>query len=150
MAFAVVGKVAGLDELKRALAGVDKRVRKTALRKGVTAGTKVVLDKAKAKVQRRSGLLAKSLGRKTKVFRNDGAVVGIVGPRVGFKKQTGVVKTGKKAGQPIMENPTQIAHLIEKGTRRSRAFPFMRPALDESKGEVARAVTEAVQAELHK
>jgi HK97 gp10 family phage protein len=146
VAFAIRGKVDGLEDLKRALAGVDGRVRKKALRKGVNAAAGVILKRARQKVPVRLGLLKKSLGRKVKVYRKEGAVVGIVGPRTGFRRQVGTTKDGR----PVFENPTQIAHLVEKGTRRSRAKPFMRPALEESRGDVSSAVAEAVQAELGK
>lgn len=149
MASVAKGNVEGLDQVKGALKGVDQRVRKKALRKGVSAATGVILRRAKDKVRVRSKTLKKSLGRKVKVFRG-GAVVGIVGPRTGFKTQVGVVKSGPKAGQPIYENPTQIAHLVEKGTHRSRAFPFMAPALEESKADAAAATADAVRDELHR
>lgn len=149
MAFAVRGQLEGADALKKALAGVDERVRKKALKKGVNAASGVVLAKAKGKVRVRTRVLKKSLGRKLKVYRN-GTVVGIIGPRTGRKVQVGTVRTGPNAGQPIYEDPSNIAHLVELGTHRSRAYPFMRPALEESRGEASSAVAEAVAAELHK
>jgi HK97 gp10 family phage protein len=156
VAYAIAGTVAGLEELKAVLADVDRRVRKQALQKAIRAAANVVLRKAKANVRRRSGLLARSLGVKVKTYRGDkqgGAVVAVIGPRKGYRQQVGTYARGPKKGQPKYENPTQVAHLIEKGhggPHPARAYPFLRPALDTSRGEVLEAVAKAVQAELHK
>jgi hypothetical protein len=152
VAYLVKGEVAGLKECQAALAGVEKRVRKAAVRRGVAAGAKTVVKEARKRVRRRSGLLAKSLGSKVKTFKN-GTVVGIVGPRTGFRKVVGQRTRGKNKGKVVYENPTQIAHLIEKGhggPHPARAYPFLRPALEESGPEIAFAVSVAVGKELHK
>jgi HK97 gp10 family phage protein len=103
-------------------------------------------------------LLKKSLAVKIKTY-GSGAVVGVIGPRKGMKTRVGVrVRGGKarevktydpksrtysgkkikqtKVGDPIYEDPVNITHLVEFGTKTAKAQPFLRPALEESRGEV--------------
>jgi HK97 gp10 family phage protein len=127
VAFASVS-VTGIRELTAAVQEFGDKVKRKAMRQATRAACKVVLASARQKVRVRTKLLRKSLGVKIKSYRNDGNIVGMVGPRVGFKTATGVGKNGKV----IYENPTQIAHLVEKGTNRAKAYPFLRPALDEN------------------
>lgn len=70
-----------------------------------------------------TGQLKKSLGVKVKRYK-DGVWAG-VGPRSGFK----IMHDGKP------RNPTQYAHLVELGTVRSAAKPFLRPAHESTKGQ---------------
>lgn len=138
-------KVDGQASVMSALAGVVAKVQKRATKKAVDAATKVVLWAAKGRARVVSGLLRRSLGRKTKVYRGSGRAVGIVGPRTKeFRELLRVAKRGKKAGQAIYRSPTQYGHLVDKGTKRSRAFPFMGPALESSREKVRDAMAAAV------
>ena len=86
-----------------------------------------------------SGLMAKSIGSKVKTYPS-GVVVGLVGPRSGFNRQVGVRKHRAKIGQPINVDPIFYRHLVEYGTPRSRAKPFMRPAWDQTKDQAQAAI----------
>lgn len=164
MAFRAKAEVEGLRELVLALDHLKNAVRNRILRKAVGDGARIIAKAAKQKAPVRSKadapsnitplkLLKKSIGSKVKVYRNSGKVVGIVGPRTGFKTQIGSrVRKGKKSkpGDPIYENPTNVAHLLELGTKRSRARPFLRPALDQSKEQVKTAMAAAIKAGIEK
>lgn len=95
-------------------------------------------------------LLKKSIGQKVKTYKS-GVVVGIVGPRKGFRAEIGKrVRKGKKSnvGDPIYADPVNYAHLVELGTKHSKAQPFLRPALEESKDEIRAIFAEEIRAGL--
>jgi HK97 gp10 family phage protein len=106
---------------------VKQGTRGKVLRKNVGKCSRIVLKASKAKCPVRTdnsgfrkenktrGLLKKSLGVKVATYSK--AVVGIIGPRKGFKAQTGTIKSGPNKGKPIFEDPSNIAHLVEFGTR---------------------------------
>lgn len=96
------------------------------LRKGVRAGAKPVVKKAKANLvtSKRTGLLRKSLGIMSIRLSNDQkSMVGFMGPRKG-KEQVVTLPSGRK----VKVDPRRYAHLVELGTKRSKKNPFMRSA----------------------
>lgn len=140
MAFTIRAKIEGVDELVKQLRDeLPKRMQGKILRKAIADGSKLVLKTAKQKVPvGETGMLKRSLGRRVKVYRNSGKVLGIVGPRTGFKK-TKAGRTRTALGEKFQQahvNPTKYAHLVELGTRHSAPKPFLRPALDNNKEAV--------------
>lgn len=146
MAFKISGRIEGLEPMLARLRQLEKKsAQMRVLRAALTKGSKPVLDTAKklapvsgpedAPLQPR--LLRKSLGRRVKTYGGRSTVVVIIGPRSkpSFRRQVGTRTRGKQKGQPVIQNPTKYAHLVEFGTRRSRAFPFLRPAFDLRKRE---------------
>ena len=114
------------------------------LRKGVAEGTKLPTKRAKQLAPKETGLLRKSIGRKTKVYRNSGVAVGIIGVRKGFRTEVEV------NGRTEIRNPTNYLHLVEFGTASTPAQPFLRPAWDQTKGEARKAAIEKISTELEK
>lgn len=100
-------KLAGgaVAALRRRIDAIDRRAGTKAVKAGINEITKAVLRDAKEMTPVRTGQLRKSLGRRIKVYRNSRVVVGIVGPRTGFK----ILVDGK----PV--NPAKYAHLVEYG-----------------------------------
>jgi HK97 gp10 family phage protein len=137
MPFQVKSSVTGVEEAIRALQDVDKKLRKKLLRKAVNEASKIVLRAAKGYAPVKTRLLRRSLGRKVKVYSGTGAVVAWVGPRMGFRETVGTRTRGKRKGDPVFANPVKYAHLVERGTKRSRAIPFLGPA-GESTQDAAR------------
>lgn len=137
-------KIEGLDGVLRRLRGLGEKVRKKAAKQAVTQAGRTVLWEAKAQVRKATGLLRKSLGQKVKVFRDTGSAVAMVGPRVGFKIPLPPRTRGKKAGEVVYANPTQYSHLVEKGTRRSQAFPFLSSALESKKGQILKSMANVI------
>ncbi len=112
MAFGVKMRIGDeqISRLARRLADLDQKVATKAIKTGVNEITKDVLWDARALVPVRSKQLRKSLGRLVRVYRNSKVVVGIIGPRRGFKVQY----RGKWV------NPVNYAHLVEYGRREVR------------------------------
>lgn len=98
---------AAIAKLAAKLGQIDRKIARKALKQGINEITKNVLWTAKSLVPKRTGQLRRSLGRIVKVYRGGSTVVGIVGPRKGFK----IVINGV----PI--NPVKYAHLVEFGRR---------------------------------
>ncbi len=137
----IAAEIQGLTSLLRKFEDVSKSLQKKYLRKGVNAANKKVKWSAKAACPRKSGLLAKSLGDKVKTYKS-ATVVGIVGVRKGFRKEVGARKDGK----PIFEDPAKIIHLVELGTKHSRAAHFLESAMNNNHAAVRDEIAGALQA----
>lgn len=169
MGFAISAGV-NLADLLADLEGLKKALRNRILKRAIGAGTKLILREAKARAPRETGLLRKSLGRKVKVYRNSGTVVGIVGPRAGFK-ETVTRSRGRWLPGPVVSDPIRYAHLVELGTRPhalgkgsnlrkgrqsghthpgAAARPFLRPAVQALGTQVRAAIAREVAAGLAK
>ena len=162
MAFAFKGELTGLDDVFRSFRGIKRNVRTRILRRAVSKAARLILKDAKARVATRTGLLKKSLGIKVKTYRQSGVVVAIIGPRTGFKRHVTLPD-----GTIEVENPTVIAHLVEKGRQAVfiktakilsngtiffgtkvaavPARPFLRPAFDANKSAAENIIREEVR-----
>jgi HK97 gp10 family phage protein len=139
-------KVTGLDEVLGRMRGLAAKVQKKVAKDAVGKAGQIILWDAKGRVRKVSGLLRKSLGRKVKVYRNTGVATAVVGPRRGFKVVLGVRVRGKAAGKTYHADPTHYSHLVEKGTNRSQAFPFLGAALEASRGACEKAMADTIMA----
>lgn len=99
-----------VQRLTSALNAVEAKLARRATRAGINEITKLVLGDAKALVPRRSSQLRRSLGRRIRSYHGS-AVVGIIGPRRGFRVVIGGVAV----------NPVKYAHLVEFGRAAVRA-----------------------------
>lgn len=131
-------KLTGLNASLASLELVSVKLRKKILRRAFTKAARIVAKRAKSKLPSKStrtytvnrtqrtyqryGLLKKSIGSKVRTNRKTGDVYVVIGPRRGFKEQG--------------RNPEKYAHLVEYGTRHSKAHPFLRPALIETKQQI--------------
>ncbi|MGC4031478.1 MAG: HK97 gp10 family phage protein [Tepidisphaeraceae bacterium] len=120
----------GDKQLAKLLSGLGDKVARKVTRQAVNAAANPVLKAARAKVVKRSGLLANSLGKKVSTSKDKQTVTARVGPR---RDVTGTVD-GKKY------RPARIAHLVEHGHltasgTHTPAQPFLRPAADETQGQ---------------
>jgi HK97 gp10 family phage protein len=133
----VIIDLAPLEGLKRTLVG-------KILRKAVTQAGRVVRDAVKqnATTIKKHGYLAKSIGIKVKVYGD--SAVAIVGPRSKWNKVVGVRTRGKHKGEPINYRPSYTAHLVEKGTKRSKQKPFLKPAMSSTESRYMQMVSEAI------
>lgn len=144
MADSVNVKIAGIDELKRALADLPSKLRRKALMKPMRSAMKVVLDAARAAVPvlqaptpyRTSGLLKKRLAvRASRVSRQAGNVGVFVNvrPAAGAKFATVAgVRVKTKASQRGAKSRLDPFYwrFVEFGTRKMGARKFLRPAAD--------------------
>ena len=85
--------------------------------------------------------LKKSIGKKVKAY--PGGVWGGVGPRTGAQFIT-IDAQGRK------NVPANYAHLVEFGTIRTRAQPFLRPALDKKRGQANQILKSGISKNLMK
>ena len=80
-----------------------------------------------AEAIKRFGFLAKAIRIKTKSYPAD-RFVAVIGPSTKYTRTKGKFKKGKRKGQPKKFVPGKYAHLVERGTKRSQAKPFLGPA----------------------
>lgn len=113
-------------DVRRALEELPTRVVKNVVRRAVYAGASKIRDVAKGKVPVDTGALRASIIASTNKAQKTGEISASVG--VARKKFV----RGRRAGR----NPRRYAHLVEFGTARTSANPFLRPALDTQVDEV--------------
>lgn len=147
-------RLTGLQDVLGRLAQFQRQTtRSKILRPALQAATKPMLATAKSLARIRTGVLRKSLARKTKTYRKSGIVVVIIGPRKGFKRLA-KIKKGRGKGTYILVDPIRYAHFVEKGTYRTRAYPFLRPAFHQNKAAAERImrtkILEGINRELAK
>lgn len=120
----------GQHELIRKLEALPDKVFRRGLSSAGRKATRPVVVSAKAAVAVESGALKKSIGLRTKVYRQTGVMIFVVGPRSGF---AGLYQGRKR-------DPRFYAHLVEGGhVVKIRAAgivgkvapkPFLKPALE--------------------
>ena len=142
----------GVEDLVAVLSQLPPRLRERAIKPAVDKATRLVARAMKAGQKRkRTGMLTASIGTKVKAKLNR-PVYGIAGPRRSSSKPAGSPfrlgakwrrkKDAKRPGQALVI-PTRYAHLIEKGHAKgkgrsaARAYPFMRPAVQSTRGAAA-------------
>lgn len=161
MAFAIKARLEGVETALAALGEVARTVRNKVLRKAVNAASRLVLDAARALVPKDTGMLRKSLGVRIQTYRGSGKVVAVIGPRTGYTRtRSGTQQTA--LGRKIKEtgrNPSKYAHLVEYGHALVRggkvagsvpAKPFLRPAFETNKGQLAETMSRLIAQEIEK
>jgi len=151
MAKAIAGiEIVGAKEVERAFTILPDRLARKAVVVAVRDAQKPIIKDARSRIARHAvrgesgrmkrvrGQLAKSIGSRVKFYKNTGTVLAIIGPR---RKYAGMIEGIK---------PTRYAHLVEFGTRRSRAKPFLRPALSAQAGAAKAAFAKRFRKELDK
>lgn len=110
--------ILGMDTLERRLAALSTKLRAQALGEAVQAGGEVIARAARARAPRRTGHLAEE-GIASEITNRSGTkAVAHVGPT-------------KEAF---------YGRFVEKGTKFTKAQPFIRPAFDEQKDAAVREV----------
>lgn len=145
-------KLDGYAETARLLSELPKRVRKTAARKGVTAGSAPIVKAAKAKAPVETRMLKRSMGRKVKAYRSGNAVA-VIGAR------KGIAATAKQAGRDARAAkrvPANYLHLVTGGTKAhkvgkrshpgARANNFLKAAYVGQQWTAARLVKDTIAA----
>lgn len=126
----------GEDELRRLFSRMPKRLQDRWLRKAVNAAALPILRTMRQTANKDSGLLKKSLGRKTKLYRKDGTAVAIVGARRSV--------SGTHNGRTRV--PANYLHLAENGhidAKTGKHIPgshFMRKSYESQKGAAQQAL----------
>jgi len=134
-------KIDGIKELERALGKLPKELINKAEKAALRGGAFLISKAAKAKAPVASGHLKKSIGINVKTVK------GRTTARIGAKSDR---KTIIRYGKEVVSNPANYAHLVEYGSARSTARPFIRPAVETTKDEVLGAMTKSFNNHLGK
>ncbi|MDD3886644.1 MAG: HK97 gp10 family phage protein [Victivallaceae bacterium] len=116
-------------DLKANLAALPDRLENRVMRKAMGKAGRVVVAAAKNVAPRRTGALKRSI--KSKLTKQGNAKI-YVDPKMR-------IETATASGAVRVHQPSKIAHLVEFGTVNAAAHPFMRPALDTSRGAAFQA-----------
>lgn len=108
---------------------LEKGVRNKVVRIAMNKASGVVKAAVVSNAPSRYGFLKKSIRIKVKNYKNKAVWVSVIGPKSDFKRNKGKVKRGEKKGTPITHRPSNYARLVEKGTKKAKAHPFLKPAL---------------------
>lgn len=162
-------RVVGLKALDRAFAelatATSARTARTALRKGLMKAAEPMASRAREIVgaqSTRTGALRDSIMVSPRLKNEPGKAAYAASKRAGGSDADAVAalraaRRDAKGAQPAMEvyvgptgAPASRAHFIEFGTSRAKAEPFMRPAYEQAKEQVAQGITDAVGGEIEK
>jgi HK97 gp10 family phage protein len=131
-------KVEGLKECEEALKALPLATSKNVLRRALIKAGEPVAESAKNRVERLTGATAESITVGTKLTKRQ-------------KKSAALTKDGVEVY--VGAGPLPQAHMLEFGTSRQAADPFLRPSVDANgkrmfsifRDEVRAEITKAVQ-----
>lgn len=142
-------KISGLAELEDKLEHLPPVAAKRAIRQGLTDAPEVWAQEMADRARRYSGpdtgippgYLAEHIGMRVRVSGSGLAGSAHVGPeRVDYPERGGNFRTEKNSKgrehQVGRIGVSNVAVYLEFGTRRSQAFPFIRPAFETGKAQV--------------
>lgn len=107
--------IVGLTETLASLQAIAPKLRRKVLRPALSRATKPLVQAAKKFAARRSGLLAKSIKRKVRTYKNGGTLATIIGPDSNLRKE--VTRQAPWGPVQVTAVPAFYAHLVEFGTR---------------------------------
>ena len=165
-------QIHGEKELMAALEQFRGSVQRRIVKKAVTAGARPVLRaiKDRAKFDKQSGTLWKSIGTVIRGYPKGAGSqapgraantraptwLAYIGPRRGMGRHVTVSKTSRgktkwqkgsvTGGRTVYRDPVKYAHLVERGTVRSRPMPFMRPGWDQSRNAALSTIAQEIRA----
>lgn len=133
-------KIIGAEELYRKLQDLEKKASLKVIKKGLKAGADLVLESVRSKCPVDTGRLKRSLESKTGKTKKGYASM-IVQPS--SKKEPGLVSNTKKDNKRYY-----YPAVLEYGSSRQAAKPFMRPAFDATKRIAVQRAIEVMKSEL--
>lgn len=128
-------RINGIDELSKRIQAAPEDLQKRALRPAIRAGLQVIRDDAIRRAERIDNpktptTIADNIHMKTFWRKGERAMHGSVGVEGGARYRRGDKDAGK----------TTYWRFVETGTERSRARPFLRPALSQNTNEAMQAL----------
>ncbi|WP_283149735.1 HK97-gp10 family putative phage morphogenesis protein [Silvimonas soli] len=145
-------KLTGLDDLKRKLRELPKRVETRVVKVALKKGGEIIRDAAISRAPEDSGLLKKNI-----VYRALSAKKGQVGVRKQAQKHVDnpqnrrMRRVGKRY---YSDGPAFYGRFVEFGTKNMAAHPFMRPAFDATApaaiDAIGKALLEGIDQEVRK
>ncbi len=127
--------ITGLNEIEAALISAGPKLARNALRRGLVAAGKVMVDAVKSRVPVDSGDLKRSIKARVSVSP---------------KKGSGSVKIGPAYGGKGSKDPGVYGRFQEFGTIHDPAQPFMRPAFDAESKKSLDVFTDVMREEVQK
>ena len=112
------------DQLNKKLDVLNKKIERQAKRQTLSRAATPIVKEAKRTASNRFGHLKKSIQSKVKTYKKGGQVIAIVGARKEYQVTDDM---GKKI------RPAKYFHLIEYGTKKIKANPFLRNAFEKTK-----------------
>jgi HK97 gp10 family phage protein len=131
--------VKGLDKVLDKLDAVDSVHKDEAFKEGLAQGALVAVKEAKRNVPIRTGDLRDSL--------HVGGYT-VLTPEYRKVGRFGALRKPQGSGRGVLVylgSTLPYAHLVERGTRKMQARPFLRKAVDEKQSEIVRVVDETMQ-----
>ncbi len=131
--------IEGLSDLQKQLEQLPVKVEQRLLRGALRAGTKVMLDQARALVPRDSGALADSLRISTRATRGGNVTAKLVagGKDAYYAHMVEFGTVAHKIAGPVVLNGQVRRNVQHPG---ATPKPFMRPAAEAANGESSAAV----------
>jgi HK97 gp10 family phage protein len=117
-----------LNGLEEKLHELGPKLAKSALRKALKAGAKILEDDAKSRAPVDTGALRESIKTKISMSPKNDRGSASVGPMFDL------ASLKKGSDKDKSQSPGVYGMIVEFGNKRQRASPFLRPAFD-SKGE---------------
>lgn len=151
--------VEGLSDLETALNELPSALGKATVRRALTIAAKPVAERARSLARVVTGKLRDSVRVSSRASKSAGAAAySMTLSEGGSKKDARLAfraankeAAGSKSDVEIYVGATvPYAHLVEFGTHRSRAFPFLRPAWEATKGQVLETLKPLLWAEIEK
>lgn len=132
-------RIVGIPQIGLGISRLPVHLQRAAESAVLRAGAKPLVKAARARAPIATGLLKKSIGFRVKKVR--GIISARVGPRTGYAKE--VTRMGRD-GRPrqVFSDPNKYSHLVELGTSRTAAKPFIRPAMESVQTEVLQEMAE--------
>jgi len=121
-ALLLTANIEGLAELDKALADLEVKTATKALRGAMMYATTPLVKDIKSNAPVLSGETKLSIKRRTKIDKKGRS-----------KKNTAVLSVGTRLKGKANKKNHLKAHLLEKGGKRQRPHPFIRPAFDRNK-----------------
>lgn len=156
----------GFNELAEEVASLKKSIRSKVLKRAMQEGIKPLRKNGRSTYQSvariRTGALRQSLGTRRPKRLSGGVWYSIYKPRPEFKavksvqKRAAKISVRSRGGGREPGNvggnikPIKYAHLVEFGTKRSRAFPYMDTTFQRSKSQIDRGIIKGIDAEMNK
>lgn len=132
-------EVAGLKELNARLLALPAEIGNKPLKMALRKAGKVVQESAKARVRRKTGVLADNIivAQVRKLPRGEVAVQVTIRARAKkYKDSARNRRSGRVGGSYADVGPLFYARFLEFGTSKMRPYPFLRPAFEENKTQL--------------
>ena len=128
----ITAQITGLEDLQKGMKAIGRKLRTQIGQEAVVTALTPMVNAAQlyAGDSKETGALQESIGFKVRPYRRGNIIFGVVGPRKGFNKPD---PSGKG-----FRDPRKYAHLVEFGTSKTAAKPFMRPAFAATKDTMVR------------